>query len=75
MWLISEVENVESAVQVIPLIIQDQFHTIQNLQESLFHKPVSGQKLFFCCFLQETGSRLLSLCTHMRRVNLKVDIL
>ena len=30
-------------VQVIPLIIQDQFYTIQNL----FHKPVTGQELFF----------------------------
>ena len=22
----------------------------------LFHKPVTGQELFFCCFLQQTGS-------------------
>ena len=31
---------------MIPLIIQDQFFRIQNLQKTLFHKPVTGQELF-----------------------------
>ena len=34
-------------VQVIPLIIQDKFYTIQNLQRSPFHKLVIGQDFFF----------------------------
>ena len=28
----------------------------------LFHKPVTGQTLFFCCFLQQTGSRNSRYC-------------
>ena len=40
-------------VHMIPLIIQDQFHTIQNLQRS----PIPP---FFCCFLQQTGYKLLT---------------
>lgn len=32
---------------MIPLIIQDQFFRIQNLQKTLFHKPATGQELFF----------------------------
>ena len=39
-------------VQVIPLIIQDQFYIFRG---PLFHKPVTGQELF-CCFLQQTSS-------------------
>ena len=40
-WIIS------NWVQVILLIIQDQFYIIQNLQNPLFHKPVTDQELFF----------------------------
>ena len=38
---------------MIPLIIQDQFDTIQNLQRSPI--PQTYQKRC-CCFLQQTGS-------------------
>ena len=30
-------------------------------RDPLFHKPVTGQELFFCCFLQQTDSRDTSL--------------
>ena len=34
------------------MLIQDQFGVIQNLQMS----PVTGHEIFFCRFLQQTGS-------------------
>ena len=45
-------------VQVIPLIIQDQFYTIRFriFRGPLSHKPLTGQDFFCCCFLQQTGS-------------------
>ena len=42
-------------VQVIPLIIQYQFYTIQNLQRSPIPQTSNWSGTFFCCFLQETG--------------------
>ena len=41
---------------MIPLIIQDQFHTIQNLQRSPIPQTSNWSGTFFCCFLQQTGS-------------------
>ena len=40
-------------VRVTPLIIQDQFRIFRG---PLFHRPVTGQELLICCFLQQTGS-------------------
>ena len=42
---------------MIPLIIQDQFYTIQNLQRSTF----------VCCFLQHTSSRHITLLNRISR--------
>ena len=47
-------------VQVIPMIIQDQFYTIQNLQRSPIPQTSNRSGTFFCCFLQQTGSSLVS---------------
>ena len=30
--------------------------SLESLRVPLFRKPVTGQELFFCCFLQQTGS-------------------
>ena len=46
--------NLQIWIQVIPLIVQDQFNTIQNLQRSPIPQTRSGT--FFCCFLQQIGS-------------------
>ena len=50
-------------VQVISLIIKDQFYTIQNLQWSrpLFHKAVTGQELFFAVSYSKPALTILSL--------------
>ena len=41
-----------------PLIIQDQFYTIQNLQRSPIQQTSNWSGTFFCCFLQQTGSKI-----------------
>ena len=43
---------------MIPLIIQDQFYPIQNLQRSPILQTNNWSGIFFCCFLQQTGSKL-----------------
>ena len=35
---------------------------------ALFQKPITGQELFFCCFLQQTGSMFL-LCRFLLLTN------
>ena len=40
-----------------PLIIQDQFFTVQNLQRSPTLQTSNWSGTFFCCFLQQTGSK------------------
>ena len=46
---------------MIPLTIQDQFYTIQNLQRSPIPQTSNWSRTFFCRFLQQTGSRLYSI--------------
>ena len=41
---------------MIPLIIKDQFYTIQNLQRSPIPQTSNWSGTFCCCFLQQTGS-------------------
>ena len=41
---------------MIPLIIQDQFYTIQNLQRSPIPQTSNWSETFFCSFLKQTGS-------------------
>ena len=41
---------------MIPLIIQDQFYTIQNLQRFPIPQTSNWSGISFCCFLQQTGS-------------------
>ena len=41
---------------MIPLIIQYQFYTIQNLQRSPIPQTSNWSGTFFCCLLQQTGS-------------------
>ena len=43
---------------MIPLIIQDQFYIIQNLQRSPILQTSNWSGTFVCCFLQQTGSSL-----------------
>ena len=45
-------------LQVIPLIIQDQFYTIQNLQRSPIPQTSNWSGTFFCFFLRQTSSRV-----------------
>ena len=42
---------------MIPLIIQGQSYTIQNLQRSPIPQNSNWSGTFFCYFLQQTGSR------------------
>ena len=43
---------------MIPLIIQDQFYTIQNLQRPPIPQTSNWSGTFICCFLQQTGSSI-----------------
>ena len=51
---------------MIPLIIQDQFYTIQNLQRSPIPQKSNWSGTFFCSFFQQTGSTYLHAapCTY-----------
>ena len=37
------------------------YHSKSSEVPYLFHKPVTGQELFFCCFLQQTASSYYNL--------------
>ena len=57
---------------MIPLIIQNQFYTIQNPQRFPIPQTSKWSETFFYCFLQQTGSSILLTSGSMPKLRIRI---
>ena len=70
------IQTDSNRVQIIPMIILDQFGTIMNLHRALISKTSNWSRTIFCRFLQQTG--FTYLIAHLVRLgysNSNIDTL